>query len=272
MNIGFSLAALLALFTATVHAVAGEREILRPLRNGATERVMTAIIEALWHMFTAHMMVVAALLVWMSVHPSLLLANVLLVHWLCYALIFLALSWWRFGRVLTLPQWPLFVGLELFTAAGAYPLPPLSRFVAGLALTGTFALLNISLLHVYWAVGGKWPGRDEASLAQTVVGTTPGDRMPGALATLVVAVALATGAALVAWAGGWLPSFGLPTRLLMTLTWVLAAVFMLRGLFGFFEVYLRPGIVGTPYARWNVRLYSPLCLGLAAVAALAVAH
>lgn len=39
----------------------------------------------------------------------------------------------------------------------------------------------------------------------------------------------------------------------------------LRGVLGFFDTRLRPGTRGSRFARLNVALYSPLCLGLAAL-------
>ena len=49
--------------------------------------------------------------------------------------------------------------------------------------------------------------------------------------------------------------------------WALAVVFLLRGIgnlktFGFFKV-----VHGTPFAYWDTRFYSPLCLVIALLAA-----
>jgi len=49
--------------------------------------------------------------------------------------------------------------------------------------------------------------------------------------------------------------------------WALAVVFLLRAIgnrktFGFFKV-----VQGTPFAYWDTRLYSPLCLALSLLAA-----
>jgi hypothetical protein len=49
----------------------------------------------------------------------------------------------------------------------------------------------------------------------------------------------------------------------------LAGVLGLRGAGGFLETRLRPEIQGSPYARLNVQLYSPLCLMLAGLVFLA---
>jgi hypothetical protein len=47
------------------------------------------------------------------------------------------------------------------------------------------------------------------------------------------------------------------------------AVFALRGVGGFFEAALRPSIIGTPYLRWSLRLYSALSAALATAVGLA---
>lgn len=34
-----------------------------------------------------------------------------------------------------------------------------------------FVILTlVALLHLFWAVGGKWPGKDDESLAKAVIG------------------------------------------------------------------------------------------------------
>jgi hypothetical protein len=48
------------------------------------------------------------------------------------------------------------------------------------------------------------------------------------------------------------------------------AVLVLRGLEGFVDVRLRPATVGSPFARLNVLIYSPLCLVLALLLGVAV--
>jgi hypothetical protein len=123
-------------------------------------------------------------------------------------------------------------------------------------------LTAIAGLHAYWGLGGVWPGRDATSLAQTVVGRTPGGRMPGMAACLGVAAAILSGCALLlAVSLGRLS--GLTANLIRIAYLVFTAVFVLRGLAGF-----APGVwrrsAGTPFVRLNTRLYSPLCLAIGA--------
>ena len=134
------------------------------------------------------------------------------------------------------------------------------------AVTASAVLALIAGIHLYWAAGGRWPGRDERSLAETVVGTTPGGRMPGPAACVAVAELFSAAGLLPLVASGLLP-LPLPARLVHLGLGGAALVFGLRGVFGFFDHLLRPGIVGLPFHRLNRRLYSPLCLALAALLA-----
>ncbi|MEM1417321.1 MAG: DUF3995 domain-containing protein [Myxococcota bacterium] len=135
----------------------------------------------------------------------------------------------------------------------------LSLVAAGLA---AFALAALALLHVYWARGGRWPAEDEVGLVHTVVGATKDERMPGPLACLAVAAALAVAALLPLVAAG-LVSLPLPPGVARGGTLLAGAVLGLRGALGFFEGRFRPAV--QPYARLNRRLYSPLALWLAAL-------
>ena len=123
-------------------------------------------------------------------------------------------------------------------------------------------LLAVSVLHLIWAAGLPWPARDAASLNALVVGGRTGDPMPPPWACAAVALALLLVAA------GALAVRGLVTipapGAVRALTWLAAAVLAARGLGGFVEVRWRPHTRAIPYGRWNRRLYSPLCLGLAA--------
>ena len=130
-------------------------------------------------------------------------------------------------------------------------------------------LAFLGALHVAWALGNPWPARDRDALAPLVVGTRSVGTMPGRGPTVVVAVLLFTAAVLVWAAGGLVPVPGAPLARVGAAG--VGVVLALRGLVGFADERLRPAIRGTPYARWNVRLYSPLCLALAAGVAEVVA-
>ena len=135
--------------------------------------------------------------------------------------------------------------------------------MAGTFLTflACIALLVISLLHLYWLTGGYWPGTDASSLMQKVVGHTPTGRMPSPVSILGVTLVLLFGAGLLAIRLGWIPAF-FPPPLIRGATWTLAGVFLLRGLGGYLDHRLRPGIVGTPYETLNRWVYSPLAMAI----------
>ena len=117
-----------------------------------------------------------------------------------------------------------------------------------------------------------WPARDTASLVDLVIGMAPDKRMPGFVLSALVAGALLLGAALLLVARGLLPlpPSAFPTAVVSWAVWAMAGVFALRGLGGLVETWIRPEIQGTRYAWANPRIYSPLCLFLAA-ASVAVA-
>ena len=134
------------------------------------------------------------------------------------------------------------------------------------ALVAALLLALLAALHVYWGFGGRWPGSDERSLAETVVGVTPDGRMPGPGACFVVALLLAMAAALPLIVRSPLP-LPLPLWMPRIALCVAAGVLTFRGLGGYLDRRLRPGIVGLPYDRLNRRVYSPLCLALAGLLA-----
>ena len=131
-----------------------------------------------------------------------------------------------------------------------------------LALALVAMLTAIGVLHLSWAFGVVWPGTDPASLAATVVGTR-GGAAPGAVPTLLVAVAILAGAALVFVVSARVLGAGPLATLALIAYLGLAAVFLLRGLSVFVPAVWRYA-EGTPFHRLNQLVYSPLCLLIAA--------
>ena len=125
--------------------------------------------------------------------------------------------------------------------------------MAKLALVTILGCLGA--LHVVWAVGSPWPARDHEVLGRHVIGRGV---VPSALPCLVVA----GGLALFAWAFAS-ESVGLARLVCFGAT----GVFAIRGVLGFFEPWLRPAIVETPYELYSRYMYSPLCLLIAALGA-----
>ena len=119
-------------------------------------------------------------------------------------------------------------------------------------------LLTVALAHFLWAVGSPWPIRDPELLARTVMGTPKFRRVPR-LASLVVAL-LVLAAAAIGSALADLDSGGL----LLTLAGIgLTLVFGIRGVLGYTPVW-RAKFPLEPFATLDRRVYSPLCLIVAA--------
>lgn len=133
--------------------------------------------------------------------------------------------------------------------------------LAGYAAAGTLA--GIGALHGYWATGGRWPGTESRTLAETVVGPA-GTKMPTTPMIVGVAVLLEVAALVLL---GRLGIWGrrLPQWIFRWGTIGLAAVLVLRGSVGM-VTSLADGR-SSPYTQLDVALYSPLCLGLGAACA-----
>jgi len=134
--------------------------------------------------------------------------------------------------------------------------------LVGITLAGILALVGI--LHLYWAVGGKW-GKEAAVPTQRgkpVLRTGP-------LSCLAVATLLLLGAALclgrlqlVTWG----PTWGLNGLTSKIGVGVLAFVFLGRAVGDFRYVGFFKKVRGTAFSHWDTVLFSPLCLGLSALA------
>jgi Protein of unknown function (DUF3995) len=126
-------------------------------------------------------------------------------------------------------------------------------------------LVALAALHAWWGVGGRWPGHDERSLVELVIGRTRSMRMPGLVRCMLVASALFAAAGLVALQGRVIAvDFGMAgDRTVQAGFWIAGAVFASRGLAGFIPPIFAYA-EGTPFASLNRRFYSPLCLLIAA--------
>lgn len=124
-------------------------------------------------------------------------------------------------------------------------------------------LIAIAALHAWWGMGGRWPGHDERSLVELVVGRT--HSMPGPFACMLVASALLTAAGLVALQGKvFAMDFGVTgEKFVQTGFWIVCSVFAMRGLAGFIPPVFAYA-QGTPFWSLNRLFYSPLCLAIAA--------
>jgi uncharacterized protein DUF3995 len=129
------------------------------------------------------------------------------------------------------------------------------------AIPLTWILGALLLLHVYWALGGRW---GSAYTVPTINGRRSFD--PSPLATWVVCGLLGLAVIIVMGKSSWIAPGEFPL-LFDAGVWGLSLVFVLRAVgnlrtFGVFKV-----VKGTPFADWDTWLYSPRCLLLALLAA-----
>lgn len=120
----------------------------------------------------------------------------------------------------------------------------------------------IGALHVVWATGSPWPMGDRRLLTDAAVGSD-GDQPPPPAACLAVAALLAAAAALVDGRPRALPGL---SRLGAGGVVAVLATRGALGLAGRTDA-LSPGSVSERFRRLDRRVYSPLCLSLAALAA-----
>lgn len=138
-----------------------------------------------------------------------------------------------------------------------------ANYVNWLAYTLSALLLALAALHLYWGLGGLWPGRDEADLVSRVVGSRSA-HMPSLLMSAQVAIALAAAAWIVAAHAG-APRFHIPGILWTVGFWSVFAVFLLRGAATYTPIF--DYAIGAPFYELNRLYYGPLCLAIAAAMA-----
>ncbi len=115
-------------------------------------------------------------------------------------------------------------------------------------------LIIISIIHIYWAFGGKW------GIAGAIP-THEGKPLfePEPIGTLVVSLGLIFASSIILGRVGYIT---LNTRFDFIFEWgiwFLAIVFLLRAIGDFKYVGLFKKIKDTNFAYWDTRLHSPLC-------------
>ncbi len=128
--------------------------------------------------------------------------------------------------------------------------------VAALVLAAL--LTTIAAVHFYWAVGGRW------GVSLAIPTSADGHHPlfePGPIGTATVGALLLVGAAVAM--GRLLPTWQVVLLRLM------AVVFTLRAVGDFRYVGFSKRVKATPFAYWDARLFSPLCVALALLAAVA---
>lgn len=123
-----------------------------------------------------------------------------------------------------------------------------------MAITVAVILSALCLLHIGWGFTGV-SGR---SIALPEVDGKPAFQ-PSRLACFAVAAALGLACLLVLAQGGVVPPLVSP-RVTRLGTFGVGAAFVLRALGDFRFVGFFKRVRGTPFAKWDSRLFSPLCL------------
>ena len=131
-----------------------------------------------------------------------------------------------------------------------------------LAFALSAILLLITAAHVYWAIGGIWPGTDGASCARAVVGFRGVDAMPSRFACFAVAACLGL---VTLWPLALEHVFATPFDGvgLSATAIMIGLAFLARGVLGFTPWWRRMA-PEQPFARLDRRFYAPLCLLIAA--------
>jgi len=116
-------------------------------------------------------------------------------------------------------------------------------------------LFFLSVLHFYWAFGGKKGNH-------AVIPTNGAEKLfqPSPIGTSVVGLLLALAAWIALEWSGAVKTQLFSDVLLLLGGWVVAAVFIIRGIGDFKWVGLFKRKKGTVFAKWDSMLYSPLCL------------
>lgn len=146
------------------------------------------------------------------------------------------------------------------------PDSPKGRRAVGAVAVG--GLAAVALLHAAWARGSTWPAADRRQLTDLVVGrrASSGDGgFPDARASWTVAILLSGAAGLTAARAGLVPFPGGRTSWPVRVgTGVVTTALLARGASGLVVSGIDLVPTTPEFRRWNLRLYSPLCLALGA--------
>ncbi|MGG8495141.1 DUF3995 domain-containing protein [Tenacibaculum sp. TC6] len=130
-----------------------------------------------------------------------------------------------------------------------------------LGLIGAIILLFISLIHFYWAFGGKWG-------IKSVIPSVENEKKvfePGWLATVIVAIVMLGCSLLYAEGSNFIEVTFISKNVIKYTVMIFSVIFMLRALGDFKYVGFFKKIKNTPFAVNDTRYYSPLCLFLGSI-------
>ncbi|WP_306352721.1 DUF3995 domain-containing protein [Flavobacterium sp. '19STA2R22 D10 B1'] len=126
----------------------------------------------------------------------------------------------------------------------------------------------LSLLHIYWATGGKW------GINVAVPTRTQKEKVirPSAFGTFIVGLGLLL-FALVTLGNLALFEAFIPQRSITIGTYVIGCIFLLRAIGDFKFIGLFKIIKNTPFAKKDTAYYTPLCLVISGISfAVAIYH
>ncbi|MEZ4886838.1 MAG: DUF3995 domain-containing protein [Chitinophagales bacterium] len=116
--------------------------------------------------------------------------------------------------------------------------------------------LLLSLLHLYWALGGKW------GFNQALPTNEQGERIlnPSSFASAIVGFGLLLFAAYYLLKGEFIVAAVVPKWVVKYGGWGISAIFLLRALGDFRYVGFFKSIKNTNFGTMDTKLYAPLCL------------
>lgn len=122
-------------------------------------------------------------------------------------------------------------------------------------------LTTVAALHVAWGVGLRWPRKTDAELVSVVVGHAS-DKMPSPNQCYLAALAIYIPGTIALMLAGLIGTSLSPSIVLLA-GLVATLVFAGRGIAGYLPAW-RARFPREPFATYDRRYYSPLCLILAA--------
>ncbi len=133
----------------------------------------------------------------------------------------------------------------------------------GILLAAIFAAL--ALLHLYWAAGGHWGSDVSIPTIPSALSSRQQAFTPSPFATVLVAVALFLAMVTILGQLGWWGT-AIPAWIFRWATRGIAVLFFLRAVGEFHLIGFFKQVRNTPFAYWDTRLFSPLCLVIAVIA------
>lgn len=120
-------------------------------------------------------------------------------------------------------------------------------------------LIFVSLIHVYWAFGGRWGTRATLPVKEDGASTV---FVPPTLITLIVSFFILLFSIILLAQSGYLPFYH-PDALTKWGCILIASIFILRTIGDFHYIGIFKKIKGTHFSKYDRWMYIPLCLYLA---------